>query len=62
MPGSGYIQFTNPVSVKFTRSVPPRFSMTPLFSDNSLVYYKHGSLASGGIGTVKNSGHKAKKT
>jgi len=60
----GYIQFTNPVSVQFTRTVPvqPRFSMTPLFSDNSRVYYKQGSLASGGVGTVKNASHKGKKT
>ena len=60
----GYIQFTNPVSVQFTRTVPvqPRFSMTSLFSDNSRVYYKQGSLASGGVGTVKNSSHKGKKT
>ena len=32
----------------------------PLFSDNSLVYYKPHSLASGGIGTVKNARHKSK--
>jgi hypothetical protein len=30
------------------------------FSDNSLVYYKPGSLASGGVNTVRNSRHKAK--
>lgn len=33
-----------------------------LFSDNSLVYYKPGSLASGGVGSVKNQRHKWKKT
>ena len=33
-----------------------------LFSDNSLVYYKPGSLASGGVGSVKNQRHKWKNT
>lgn len=60
----GYIQFSNPVSVQFTRILPvqPRFSMKSIFSDNSRVYYKQGSLASGGVGTVKNASHKGKKT
>lgn len=42
----GYIQFSNPVSVQFTRTltVQPRFSMSSMFSDNSRVYYKQGSL------------------
>ena len=39
-----------------------RFSMKGIFSDNSLVYYKDHSLASGGVGTTKNNRHKSKKT
>lgn len=60
----GYIQFTNPVSVQFTRivQVQPRFSMQSIFSDNSRVYYKQGSLATSGAGGVTNSRHKGKKT
>lgn len=34
----------------------------PLFSDNSAVFYKQHSLPTGGVGTVRNIGHKAKKT
>jgi hypothetical protein len=32
------------------------------FTDNSLVYYKRGSLAAGGVGTVKNWRAKWKNT
>lgn len=38
-----------------------QFSMTSLFTNNSQVFYKPHSLASGGIGTVKNCRHKARK-
>lgn len=38
------------------------FPMTPLFTNNAQVYYKPHNLASGGIGTVKNCRHKARKT
>ena len=60
-----YIQFTNPVSIQYTKTVPvlPRgFPMKRLFSDNSLVVYKTHSLAPGGIGTVKNSRRKGSRT
>lgn len=59
-----YVEVGNPVSVKFSNKVPitPVFSMKSLFSDNSRVVYKQGSLASGGVGTVKNSRHKGKHT
>lgn len=33
-----------------------------LFSNNSLVFYKPSSLASGGVNTVTNSRHKARRT
>ena len=59
-----YVEFSSPVKMKYSRTVPvlPRFTMTSLFSDNSRVVYKQGSLASGGVGTVSNSRHKGKKT
>jgi hypothetical protein len=41
---------------------PLKKLMKPVFTDNSMVYYKPGSLAAGGIGTVRNSNMKAKKT
>ena len=34
----------------------------PLFSNNAQVYYKPGSLSSGGVGTVRNSRRKGKHT
>ena len=62
-------------NVGTTPNVPPGFSSTPpapvvrnwrslssLFSNNAVVYYKHGSLASGGVGSVRNSSAKARKT
>jgi len=39
-----------------------RWRMTSIFSDNSTVFYKPGSLAPGGVGTTRNSRAKAKKT
>jgi len=59
-----YVEVGNPVRVKFSNTVPIThvFGMKSLFSDNSWVVYKQGSLASGGVGTVKNSRHKGKHT
>jgi len=61
---SGYIQFGNPVSMTFSRTVPVTapFMMKSMFTDNSKVVYKTGSLASGGVGTVVNSRRKWKYT
>jgi hypothetical protein len=61
----GYIQFpTNPVKNIPSTIIPtPKpFSMQSIFSNNSQVVYKPGSLAPGGVGTVKNSSMKSKKT
>ena len=61
-----------PVGVHFTKfnvhpttktalfPVVPKMKM-PLFSNAAKVYYKKGSLAAGGIGTVRNSGAKSRK-
>jgi hypothetical protein len=64
---SRYIEFSAPtLGVNYLHDVPrlpPSFSpMSMLFSDNSLVVYKSHSLASGGVGTVKNTRSKSKKT
>ena len=40
----------------------PKITMQSLFSDNSRAYYKVGSLASGGVGTVRNARRKWKHT
>ena len=61
----GYIQFpTNPVKNVTSKTMPMvnTLSMKSLFTDNSKVVYKHGSLAPGGVGTVKNSRMKSVKT
>lgn len=39
----------------------PKMKM-PLFSNNALVYYKKGSLATGGVGSVRNISAKSKRT
>ena len=64
MPVNQYIEFSNPVSVQFTRKLPAvkPFMMKSLFTDNSKVCYKPGSLAPGGVGTVRNSAIKSRKT
>lgn len=61
------ISFSNPVSIPNPHSsfffFPfPRFRRSPLFSDNASVYYKPHSLASGGIGTVRNMRSKRART
>lgn len=43
---------TTSTSIKYT---------TPLFTNNSLVFYKAGSLASGGVGSVRNSRLKSRR-
>lgn len=61
---SGYIEFSNPVSVKFSKTLPPTspFSMKSLFSNNAQVCYKSHSLSYGGVGTMRNARAKARKT
>jgi len=60
----GYIEFSNPVSVKTSPILPrvSRFSMQSFFSDNSAVCYKKHNLYYGGVGTVRNARKKAWKT
>jgi hypothetical protein len=40
---------------------PNLTNLTPLFTDNSRVYYKPGSLASCGVGSVRNSSTKSRR-
>jgi len=61
-----YIQFSNPVSVQFRMWPAPSANLAktlgkPLFTDNSLVYYKPGSLSAGGVGSVRNIGVKSRR-
>ena len=45
-----------------TTVTPPNLrNLKPLFTDNSLVFYKPGSLASCGVGSVRNSSRKIRK-
>jgi hypothetical protein len=59
-----YIDFGNPVNMNYNYTIPkvPRFMMKTLFTNNSQIFYKPGSLASGGVGTVKNNRFKSKYT
>ena len=58
------IAFSNPVSIPNPHSffLFPAFRRSPLFSNNASVYYKPHSLASGGIGTVRNMRSKRTRT
>jgi hypothetical protein len=47
---------------KFYTYVAPISSMHSIFTDNSRAFYKKGSLAPGGVGTVRNVGRKANRT
>ena len=47
---------------KFFPTVTPIASMHSIFTDNSRVFYRKGSLAPGGVGTVRNVGRKANRT
>lgn len=59
-----YLEFSQPITIQRSSQpiVTPRFMMSGLFSDNSQVYYKNHSLASGGVGSVSNSRRKARRT
>jgi hypothetical protein len=58
-----YIYFTNPNTITNSTRLPQvsRLSMKPLFSDNSMVCYKPGSLSMGTAGTVRNARIKSKR-
>lgn len=65
---SGFIEFTNSSYLR-TSSVLPTFPantskkmrMKPIFTNNAQVAYKPHSLASGGVGTVRNSAMKSRR-
>lgn len=61
---NGYIQFWNPVPAITSKTLPKHrpFMMKSLFSDNSLVCYKPGSLSMGTGGTVRNLSVKSRRT
>jgi hypothetical protein len=49
-------------STKKAIPVVPATVKKPVFANNALVLYKAGSLAPGGVGTVRNSRKKSKHT
>jgi len=56
-------EFTNPISINFNSFRLGKINnKKPLFSNNSLVFYKQATIASGGIGTVKNYRKKSFRT
>ena len=70
MPGLSelkYISAGNPTAyvgpnTPYVATSPFPFSMKSLFTDNSLVFYKPGSLSVSGGGTVVNARSKSKRT
>lgn len=61
---AGYIEFSNPVPFRISNTLPQTspFSMKSLFSNNAQVCYKPHSLSYGGIGSMRNSRVKSRKT
>ena len=59
MPQVYFSQFNIFPRTRFLR--PPQMK-APLFADNAQVYYKPNSLSRGGVGTVRNSGAKGRRT
>jgi hypothetical protein len=65
---TNYIEFSNNTvpGMQYSKRMPILSKMFDykkgLFADNSRVLYKEHSLSSGGVGTVKNSRMKSKKT
>jgi|UniRef100_A0A6C0DM35 hypothetical protein len=60
-----FIHFSNQVFSGYsnaTQNTKQKITMKPLFTAQSSVYYKPHSLASGGVGTVRNSRSKARFT
>ena len=45
-----------------TRFITPRMITGSIFANNAQVYYKPNSLPAGGVGTVRNSGSKGRRT
>jgi hypothetical protein len=59
---NNFFNRTNPVSTTPGRILNVNHKMImPLFTDNSRVYYKPGSLAICGIGSVRNTSVKSRK-
>lgn len=64
-----YIEFSNSSYLRMSRILPnyPANAsradrIKPIFTNNAQVAYKNHSLASGGVGTVRNNTTKARKT
>jgi len=61
-----YIHFGNQVFSGYSQRIQniqiKKIGMKPLFTSQSAMYYKPNSLASGGVGTVRNSRSKARFT
>jgi hypothetical protein len=57
------LDFSNPVSTtprRIINTYPGQFRL-PLFSNNAQVYYKPASQSATGVGTVRNTGRKARR-
>ena len=64
-----YIEFSNSSYLRMSRILPTYPAnasradrIKPIFTNNAQVAYKNHSLASGGVGTVRNNTAKGRKT
>jgi hypothetical protein len=60
--GSAVVNYNVLPPINVPSNQPNLRMLTPLFTNNAQVYYKPGSLAPGGVGSVRNSSIKARKT
>ena len=60
--GSTVVNYNVSTTLNAPSNQPSLRMLTPLFTNNAQVYYKPGSLAPGGVGSVRNSSTKARRT
>jgi hypothetical protein len=60
--GSAVVNYNVLPPINAPSNRPNLTNLKPLFTNNAQVYYKPGSLAPGGVGSVRNSSIKARKT
>jgi hypothetical protein len=60
--GSTVVNYNVSTTQNAPSNQPSLRTLTPLFTNNAQVYYKPGSLAPGGVGSVRNSSVKARRT
>jgi hypothetical protein len=61
MPGTIYMQFSNPVSTTPGRIITTYPGQRQIFTNNAQVYYKPASQSATGVGSVRNSSRASRR-